>query len=114
MSQTSYAPLPGPILSIILTSTDDPTSELPSSISGTLANYRFVLSAPGKRGRLYPMSVVSWCFSIGVVFVVFDYEIAHPNMDNSTAKAILEQDFQGTFQHLHAAACIMANYLFED
>ncbi|KIL58849.1 hypothetical protein M378DRAFT_1023849 [Amanita muscaria Koide BX008] len=41
-------------------------------------------------------------------------EIAHPNMENSSAKAILRQDFGDNFQSLHAAAGYMADYLFSD
>ncbi|KAM6499490.1 hypothetical protein JOM56_004998 [Amanita muscaria] len=41
-------------------------------------------------------------------------EIAHPNMENSSAKAILRQDFGDNFESLHAAAGYMADYLFSD
>jgi len=39
-------------------------------------------------------------------------EIAHPDTENSLAKAILRQDFKGDFVSLHAAAGYMADYLF--
>ena len=40
--------------------------------------------------------------------------IAHPNLNKSSAKLILRQDFRGTFDNLHAAAHDMADYLFSD
>jgi len=39
--------------------------------------------------------------------------VAHPDLGNSTAKHILNYDFQNTFENLHAAACHIAEYLFE-
>ena len=39
--------------------------------------------------------------------------VAHPDLGNSTAKDILDRDFQNTFENLHAAACYIAEYLFD-
>jgi hypothetical protein len=40
-------------------------------------------------------------------------DVAHPDLRNSTAKEILDHDFHNTFQNLHAAACYIADYLFD-
>jgi hypothetical protein len=39
---------------------------------------------------------------------------AHPHLGNSTIKDILNHDFHNTFENLHAAACNIAEYLFDD
>jgi hypothetical protein len=39
-------------------------------------------------------------------------EFTYPKMRNSSAKAILRQDFGDNFHSLHAAAGYMADYLF--
>lgn len=39
--------------------------------------------------------------------------VTHPDLGNSTAKDILDRDFQNTFENLHAAACYIAEYLFD-
>jgi hypothetical protein len=38
--------------------------------------------------------------------------VAHAHLGNSTAKDILNCNFQNTFENLHAAACYIAEYLF--
>jgi hypothetical protein len=40
-------------------------------------------------------------------------EIAYPIMENSSAKAILRQDFRNDFQSLHAVSGYMADYLWK-
>jgi hypothetical protein len=41
-------------------------------------------------------------------------DVAHPaDLGNSTAKDILNRDFQNTFLNLHTAACYIAEYLFD-
>jgi hypothetical protein len=40
-------------------------------------------------------------------------DVAHPDLGNFTAKEILEHDFHNTFENLHAAACYIADYLFD-
>ena len=39
--------------------------------------------------------------------------VAQPDLGNSTAKDILDCDFQNTFENLHAAECYIAEYLFD-
>jgi hypothetical protein len=40
-------------------------------------------------------------------------DVAHADLENSTATAILDHDFHNTFHNLHAVACYMADYLFD-
>lgn len=40
-------------------------------------------------------------------------DVAHPDLGTFTAKDILDHDFNNTFENVHAAACYIADYLFD-
>ncbi len=40
-------------------------------------------------------------------------DVTHPDLGKFTAKDILDRDFHNAFENLHAAACNIADYLFD-
>ena len=60
------------------------------------------------------LMLFSWAGAQSVRSLRNNVPVAHPDLGKTTAKQILDCDFKNTtFEDLHAAACYMAEYLFD-
>jgi hypothetical protein len=90
-------------------------------------HFRFIFDSEGRESRLSQVVTRAWetVSESGRQLMLFCWSglntirhpqncSTHPDVNKSSARAILRQDFHGAFEYLYADACDLAGFLFGD